>query len=101
MRRRVWFLALFALLASAPAAHATSWAQPQIRIVVGRGLMAPSVAEFRPNDPLTRAELAKLVADLTHEQQVVVDPNAPVTVRGLDQKLVRIVGLRAAARHLR
>lgn len=63
--------------------------------------MAPSVAEFRPNDPLTRGELGELVADLTQEEQVVVHPSEPVLVRELDGRLVRILGLSRAAAHVR
>src|SRR3954447_11272507 len=45
-------------------AKARSWAQPQIERVVADGLMAPSVATFRPNDPLLRTELAQLLPAL-------------------------------------
>ena len=61
--RRPRLLALLACLLSALAiapgatssASKRSWAQPQIRVVVARGLMARSVASFRPNDPSRRA----------------------------------------------
>src|SRR3954452_12442151 len=46
------------------AAQSRSWAQPQIKRVVDRGLMAPSVATFRPNDPLAKSELAELLPAL-------------------------------------
>jgi hypothetical protein len=102
MRRRIAILALFTLLlALAPSAHAASWALPQIRIVVGKGLMAPSVAEFRPNDALTRKELAEVLVALTHKEQVVVDPQKPVTVRRLDAALVRALGLGPTATRFR
>jgi cell wall-associated NlpC family hydrolase len=97
MRRRFSILALFALLATPQPAEAASWALPQIQVVVGRGLMAPSVAEFRPDDPLTRGELGELVFDLTHQQQVVVNPDASVNVRQLDARLVRVLGLSGSA----
>ncbi|MDX6503415.1 MAG: hypothetical protein QOE29_540, partial [Gaiellaceae bacterium] len=41
-----------------------SWAQPQIERVVAGGLMAPTVATFRPNDPLLGGELAQLLPAL-------------------------------------
>src|SRR3954449_10683120 len=41
-----------------------SWAQPQIVRVVADGLMAPSVAEFRPDDALRSDELAQLLPAL-------------------------------------
>jgi cell wall-associated NlpC family hydrolase len=75
-----------------------SWDTAQIRFVVTRGLMAKSVSAFRPNDPLTRGELAALVAALT--QQVKVDPpdpSAPVTVTQLDATLVKALQLSDAA----
>src|ERR671935_2772288 len=48
-----------------PAKPQRSWADPQIRLVVAHGLMAPDVASFRPDDPLTRGALADLAAGLT------------------------------------
>src|SRR3954469_6015901 len=50
-----------------------SWAQPQIVRVVADGLMAPSVAEFRPEDPRRGGELAQLLPALAPG-----DPTAPV-----------------------
>ena len=100
--RRFPLLALFACLATALAiapsagssASLRSWAQPQIRLVVARGLMAPSVAAFRPNDTLTQGELAELVAGLTEQPpKPVANPSAPVTMAQLDAKLVRTLEL--------
>jgi cell wall-associated NlpC family hydrolase len=84
--------------ASKPAPKAApkrrSWADAQIRVVVSHGLMAEDVASFRPDDPLTRGDLADLVAGLTDRVPArVVNPNAPVTIAGLDEKLVRGLGL--------
>jgi cell wall-associated NlpC family hydrolase len=89
---------LLAVLAAAPAAaparSSRSWAQPQIRVVVARGLMARSVASFRPNDPLTQGELRDLVAALTEQPpKPVTDPSAPVTMAQLDARLVRTLDL--------
>jgi cell wall-associated NlpC family hydrolase len=101
--RRLRLLAFFAcLLAALAAAHpgATSpsaersWAQPQIRAVVARGLMARNIASFRPNDPLTHGELADLVAGLSEQPpKPVVNPSLPVTLAQLDAKLVRTLEL--------
>ena len=75
-----------------------SWADAQIRVVVSHGLMAPDVASFRPDDPLTRGALADLVAGLIDRAPApVVNPSAPVTIAGLDTKLVRGLGLAVAA----
>jgi cell wall-associated NlpC family hydrolase len=63
-------------------------------VVVARGLMAKSVASFRPNDPLTQGELAGLVADLTDElPKAISNPSAPVTMTQVDARLVRTLGL--------
>jgi cell wall-associated NlpC family hydrolase len=84
--------------AKSGAAAKPSWAQAEIRYVVKRGLMAKSVAAFRPDDPLTAGELATLVAGLTKEPaRAVLNKAAPVTVTQLDAKLVRTLGLSAAA----
>ena len=87
-----------------PASHrpttsgAASWAAPEIRIVVSHGLMAKSVATFRPDDALTQAELNTLVAGLTAQPpQRSATPSAPVTVAQLDARLVRALDLGDAA----
>jgi cell wall-associated NlpC family hydrolase len=89
---------MLAALVAAPTVHAASWARPQIQIVVEHGLMGPSVAEFRPQQPLTREELGYAMAVLTGEQQVVVDPARAVTMAQVDRRLVRYLGLRTAAK---
>ena len=98
LRPLALFTCLLATLAIAPGAGSSawqrSWAQPQIRLVVARGLMAPSVATFRPNDPLTQGELAELVAGLTEQPpKPVANPSVPVTMAQLDAKLVRTLEL--------
>jgi cell wall-associated NlpC family hydrolase len=98
MRRGLFLLAILAALVAAPALHAGSWARPQIQIVVDHGLMGPSVAEFRPRQPLTREELGYAMAVLTGEQQVVVDPAHTVTMAQLNRRLVAYLGLRGAAK---
>jgi cell wall-associated NlpC family hydrolase len=98
MRRGLVALVLMlAALAVAQPAAALHWARPQIKVVVDNGLMGPSVAEFRPNAPLTRGELGYALAALTGEQQVVVDPDRAVTLARLDAAVVKAVGLRPAA----
>jgi cell wall-associated NlpC family hydrolase len=101
MRRALVILAVLGALVAAPAAHAASWAQPQIKVVVANGLMGPSVANFRPQAPLTRATLGKIVANLTGKPQVVVDPTRQVPLWELDRALVRAVGLTPAAKTFR
>ena len=83
---------------AASKATQTSWAQAEIRYVVSRGLMARTVASFRPTDALTKGELATLVANLTQQAPAAVaSPSAPVTVAQLDTRLVKVLGLSDAA----
>ncbi len=101
MCRLIVFVACAALLAS-PAGDARpaarSWAQKEIQVVVAHGLMAPDVASFRPNGPLTQRALAALVAGLTdREPAAVANPGAAVTMAQLDAQLVRGLGLGSAA----
>jgi cell wall-associated NlpC family hydrolase len=96
--RRVLLLALLAgLLVSAPAqsaAPARSWAHSEIKLVVSRGLMASSVASFRPDAPLTQAALSDLVAGLTLTgTQSAPRAAGQVTMAQLDAQLVRALGL--------
>lgn len=86
--------------ASARPAAAPIFAAAEIEAVVAAGLMGPSVAAFRPRDPLTASELATVVASLGGAISV-VDPNAPVPLRELHAQLVTLAGLRPAARDLR
>jgi cell wall-associated NlpC family hydrolase len=84
--------------AKPPAKPQRSWADAQIRLVVAHGLMAPDLASFRPDDPLTRGALSALVGGLTGKIPApVANPAAPVTIAGLDAKLVRGLGLGPAA----
>ena len=104
--RRLRLLALFSCLLAAlaattdaaPAGSSRSWAQPEIKFVVARGLMARTVPSFRPNATLTQGELSDLVASLTEEPpQAAVKPDAPVTMAQLDSRLVRALALSDAA----
>ncbi|MGZ4395105.1 MAG: C40 family peptidase [Gaiellaceae bacterium] len=97
MRLRTAILAL-CLLAAVPAAvhaaaAAASWAQPQIATVVGHGLLAPDVASFRPDDPLTAQDLDTLVGGLTGQPALATASTSPVTITTLDARLVRAAGL--------
>ena len=105
VRRRAAILTLLGLfvvaaLASASPGARTQFASSEIATVVGAGLMGPSVEEFRPNDPLTASELAVVVSSLGGAIAV-DDPDAPVTVRELDARLVTLTGLRSSAQAIR
>jgi len=94
---------LLAALAGTAAARPTaarSWAAPQIAAVVDVGLMALSVDQFRPDDPLTATEFATVLASLG-ASVAVDDPDRAVTIRELDAQLVSLVGLRPVAREIR
>jgi cell wall-associated NlpC family hydrolase len=82
--------------ASEPAEPAY-WAQPQIETVVAAGLMGPSVAEFRPDDPLLWGELASAIGVLSGRTPVVADPNRPIKLPQLDAWVVRALGLSRTA----
>jgi cell wall-associated NlpC family hydrolase len=62
--------------------------------------MAPSVAEFRPDDVLRRGELAEILAALGGTATT-ADPAAPVKLRELDTALVRVLGLAPTAKTVR
>ena len=77
-----------------------SWAAPEIRTVVGAGLMAPTLAEFRAEEPLTWAEFGIVLAAFGAPISV-SEPDRLVTLRELDAQLVSLAGLRPSARHIR
>jgi cell wall-associated NlpC family hydrolase len=98
MRRFIVLGAIISLLSAGPAEAAPSgrsWAHAEIKLVVSQGLMAPSVATFRPNAPLTQAALSELIAGLTDNELVAArqTSTAPVTMAQLDAQLVRALGL--------
>jgi cell wall-associated NlpC family hydrolase len=84
-----------------PAEPAASWAQPQIEQVVAAGFFAPTVEEFRPDEPLARAELAPVLSVLAGREVVLPEPERLVTLQELDRRLVKQLGLMPLARHLR
>jgi cell wall-associated NlpC family hydrolase len=102
VRRALPLALLVALICAGPGAGARpappSWAQSEIELVVSSGLMAADTASFRPNDPLTQAELADLVAGLGGVQRAAATrQSGPVTLAGLNAQLVRTLGLAEAA----
>lgn len=104
MRRALVIVCAAALAAAAVAGAQSagrSWAHPQIAAVVSAGLMAPSVAEFRPQDVLTAGELAIALSSLGEVGATVDDFDRPVTVRELDARLVAVAGLGRDARAVR
>jgi cell wall-associated NlpC family hydrolase len=104
MRRALVIVCAAALAAAAVAGAQSggrSWAHPQIAAVVSAGLMAPSVAEFRPQDVLTAGELAIALSALGEAGVTVDDLDRPVTMRELDARLVALVGLSREARAIR
>jgi NlpC/P60 family protein/S-layer family protein len=112
---RPFFLAcLFALVAlfplgaaAAPAepspepGTAASWASAEIRAVVARGALAPTVETFRPTDPLTRRELHDALEKLGFRSQPPTEPDRLVVLTELDAKLVAALGLSDASRAIR
>lgn len=99
----VLVLAPAALAARTEARGGGSWADAEIQKVVAAGLMAPSAAEFRPDDLLTQGELAELLAGLDGAAVVPLpaEPGAPVSIAELDAALVRQLGLAPAAKQFR
>jgi cell wall-associated NlpC family hydrolase len=86
--------------AGATAPASLSWAAPQIQAVVDAGLMAPTAAEFRADEPLTWTEFAVVLSSIG-VSVTISDPYRPVTLRELDAQLVGATGLRSYARDLR
>jgi cell wall-associated NlpC family hydrolase len=110
---RILVLACLLALATAPPALAGSppqapetaagrgWAEKQIRIVVAAGALAPTVAAFRPDDPITRLDLHEALTALGLPSSAPSDPGRLVTIRELDARLVASVGLLESARTIR
>lgn len=98
MRRGLLVTLLLALaLCVAVPAQAASWARPQIQAVVEHGLMGPSVAAFRPSQPLTRGELGQALTNLTGQDWTASEPGRHVLMWELDRDLVRALGLGPSA----
>jgi cell wall-associated NlpC family hydrolase len=76
-----------------------SWAQAEINLVTGQGLMGGNAASFKPDAPLTRQALDELVSGLTDAPTATTAPGtAQVTLAGLNQTLVRSLELGDDAR---
>jgi cell wall-associated NlpC family hydrolase len=77
-----------------------SWAQAEITLVTGRGLMGGNAAGFRPDAPLTRGAVDDLVAGLMQAPMAAPRQGSTthVTLTGLDQALVRALELGDDAR---
>jgi cell wall-associated NlpC family hydrolase len=82
-------------------AAAAAWDPQEIATVVAKGLLGPSVAEFRPSEPLTWAELEAALAAWGHPIAPPAFPDRAVTVRELDARLVDALGLLPASRAIR
>jgi hypothetical protein len=107
MRRFAAILLCALALPAAASAADRSWAQPQIETVVEAGLLADTVASFKPQRPLTQRALGAAVEtlSLSSEEPVeysypVVVPGRAVTIRELDAALVGFLGLGDAARSI-
>ena len=92
-------LATASVASGAPSAR-SQFASAEIRAVVEAGLMGPSVEAFRPDDPLTASELAVVVSSLGGAISI-ADPDALVSLRELDARLVSLAGLRPEAQLVR
>ena len=104
--RRLAVLLVGLLVLAAPAQAAkkppASWAQAQIEAVVAAGLMAPTAAEFRPGDLLTKGELDEILRLVGKPPALPAgDPSLPVKLRELDAALVRALGLGKTAKRFR
>src|SRR5919109_4612566 len=104
MRRRLlphvcMLITLLTWSSAAAAKPASSWAQAELKAVVAAGLMAKEAAA-RPNDALTRGELETIAAGLLHVTPTAAStPATPVTMSGLDAKLVTTLGLADTAKY--
>jgi cell wall-associated NlpC family hydrolase len=90
-----------AAVSGASAANRAAFASAEIAEVVDAGLMAPSVSAFRPSDTFTQGDFATVIATLGGRPTPATDPDAPVSIRELDARLVTLAGLRPAAREIR
>jgi cell wall-associated NlpC family hydrolase len=96
--RRCLVLLCFALLAVPPTAAAKPaphWALAEMKAVVAHGLLADSVAGFRPDDPLTQGELSGALAALreTAAARAPAAAGPAVTMAQLDAQVVKALGL--------
>jgi cell wall-associated NlpC family hydrolase len=95
MARRLLLCALLVLVPSgvALAAKPVSWAAAEIR------QLGEDPAAFRADDPVTRGELAELLArSLQTEPAALARPEVPLTMQDLDARLVAALGLQEQAK---
>ena len=85
----------------APQPVKASWADAQIRAVTAAALLGADPTTFRPNEPLTRGELADALAAWGKPSAMPADPTHVVTMRELDAQLVGALGLLPAAKRIR
>jgi cell wall-associated NlpC family hydrolase len=85
----------------APPPVTASWADTQIRAVTAAALLGDDPTTFRPNEPLTRGELADALAAWGKPFVTPADPTRVVTMRELDAQLVGALGLLPAAKRIR
>ena len=96
-------MALTALVVAAPATGTNSrqsWAKSAILTVTREGLFPGKPSAFRPADPLTAGTLGDLLGAIGAPVHAPADPDAPVTIAGLDAALVDALGLRPVAHQL-
>jgi cell wall-associated NlpC family hydrolase len=99
-RVAVLVVACFILLVS-PASGANtrqSWASGAIATVTSRGIFPGKPATFRPDEPLTAAELASMLTAIgAPAARQVGSSGAAVSISSLDAAIVRGLGLRSVA----
>ena len=90
MRRRLLLVVLLVLVPAgvASAAKPASWAAAEIRA------LGQDPAAFRPDDTVTRGELAELLASATATApSTIAKPGVPLSIQDLDARLVAALGL--------
>ncbi len=90
MRRRLLLVVLLVLVPAgvASAAKPTSWAAAEIRA------LGQDPAAFRPDDTVTRGELAELIASATATAPApIAKPGVALSIQDLDARLVAALGL--------
>ena len=90
MRRRLLLVVLLVLVPAgvASAAKPASWAAAEIRA------LGQDPAVFRPDDTITRGELAELFASATATTpSAIAKPDVPLSIQDLDARLVAALGL--------
>ena len=100
MGRLLPLAALLALVPVGPALAAkpkpSTWAKAEIELVTAHGLLGGNATTFKPDAPITRGDLAALLAGLTGRPQApVASPASPLDLQGLDARLVYGLGLKA------